>query len=71
MKYGFVKVAAAVPAVRVADVLYNVQEIEKLITLADGEHVEIVCFTELCLTGYTRKVYSCCLTSPVNLTLSV
>jgi NAD+ synthase (glutamine-hydrolysing) len=53
MKYGFVKVAAAVPAVRVADVLYNVQEIEKLITLADGEHVEIVCFPELCLTGYT------------------
>ena len=53
MKYGFVKVAAAVPAVRVADVTYNVQEIEKLIALADGEGVELLCFPELSLTGYT------------------
>ena len=53
MKYGFIKVAAAVPAVKVADVVYNVQEIEKLISLADSEHVEIVCFPELCITGYT------------------
>ena len=53
MKYGFVKVAAAVPAVRVADVAYNVQEIEKLIALADGEGVELLCFPELSLTGYT------------------
>lgn len=44
MKYGFIKVAAAVPAVRVADVEYNVQEIEKLIALADGEGVELLCF---------------------------
>ena len=53
MKYGFIKVAAAVPAVRVADVEYNVQEIERLITLADSEGVEMVCFPELCLTGYS------------------
>ena len=53
MKYGFVKVAAAVPAVRVADVAYNVQEIEKLMSLADSEHVELLCFPELSLTGYT------------------
>ncbi len=53
MKYGFVKVAAAVPAVRVADVAYNVQEIEKLIALADGQGVELLCFPELSLTGYT------------------
>ena len=53
MKYGFIKVAAAVPAVRVADVEYNVQEIEKLIALADGEGVELLCFPELSLTGYT------------------
>ena len=53
MKYGFIKVAAAVPAVKVADVVYNVEEIEKLISLADSEHVEIVCFPELCITGYT------------------
>jgi len=53
MKYGFVKVAAAVPAVKVADVDYNVEEIEKLMTLADSEHVELLCFPELSLTGYT------------------
>ena len=53
MRYGFVNVAAAVPAVKVADVEYNVQEMEKLISLADSEQVEIVCFPELCLTGYT------------------
>ena len=53
MKYGFIKVAAAVPAVKVADVDYNVQEIERLIALADGENVEIVCFPELSMTGYS------------------
>ena len=53
MKYGFVKVAAAVPAVKVADVTYNVQEIERLITIADVEHVEVVVFPELSITGYT------------------
>ena len=53
MKYGFIKVAAAVPAVKVADVEYNVQEMEKLIALAEGEHVELICFPELSLTGYT------------------
>ena len=41
MKYGFIKVAAAVPAVKVADVAYNVQEMEKLIALADSEGVEL------------------------------
>jgi NAD+ synthase (glutamine-hydrolysing) len=53
MKFGLINVAAAVPAVKVADVVYNIQEIEKLISLADSEHVEIACFPELCITGYT------------------
>ena len=53
MKHGFVKVAAAVPAVKVADVMYNVQEIERLITMADAEHVEVVVFPELSITGYS------------------
>ena len=53
MKHGFVKVAAAVPAVKVADVMYNVQEIERLITMADADHVEVVVFPELSVTGYT------------------
>lgn len=53
MKYGFIKVAAAVPAMKVADVAYNVEGMEKLIAMAEGEHVEILCFPELSLTGYT------------------
>ena len=36
MKYGFVNVAAAVPAVKVADTAYNVFEIEKIIADAEG-----------------------------------
>jgi NAD+ synthase (glutamine-hydrolysing) len=53
MKHGFVKVAAAVPATKVADVMYNVQEIERLITMADAEHAEVVVFPELSITGYS------------------
>ncbi len=53
MKYGFVKVAAAVPTVKVADVEYNVQQIESLIAQAEGRGVEVIVFPELCVTGYT------------------
>ena len=53
MKYGFVKVAAAVPAVKVADVEYNVQQIESIIAQAEGRGVEVIVFPELCITGYT------------------
>ena len=53
MKYGLVKVAAAVPAVKVADVEYNVLQIESLIAQAEGQGVEVMVFPELCLTGYT------------------
>ncbi len=41
MKYGFIKVASAVPAVKVADIEYNVKEIERLIALADSEGAEV------------------------------
>ena len=34
MKYGLIKVAAAIPGVRVADVEYNVQQMESLIAQA-------------------------------------
>ena len=53
MRYGFVKVAAAVPAVKVADVAYNVQQIESLIAQAEGRGVELMVLPELCLTGYS------------------
>ena len=53
MKYGFVKVAAAVPIVRVADVDYNVLQIESLLAQAEGKGVEMIVTPELCLTGYS------------------
>lgn len=53
MKHGLITVAAAVPAVKVADVEYNVVEIEKLISIAEGQGVEILCFPELAITGYS------------------
>ena len=53
MKYGFVKVAAAVPAVKVSDVDYNIQQIESIIAQAEGRGVEVIVFPELCITGYT------------------
>lgn len=53
MKYGFVYVAAAVPTVKVADVDYNVQQVESLIAQAEGRGVEVIVFPELCITGYT------------------
>ncbi|MCR5819669.1 MAG: NAD(+) synthase [Bacteroidaceae bacterium] len=53
MNNGFVKVASAVPALRVADTKYNVEQIESLVIQAEGHAVEIICFPELCITGYT------------------
>ena len=53
MKYGLIKVAAAIPGIRVADVEYNVKQIENLIIQAEGKGVEIIVFPELCITGYS------------------
>ena len=51
--FGYVRVAAAVPHMRVADCQYNATEIKKQITEAVHEGVEVVCFPELSITGYT------------------
>ena len=53
MKHGFIKVAAAVPFVRVADCQYNIEHIEAQVRQADAQGVEIMTFPELCITGYT------------------
>ena len=53
MKYGFVKVAAAIPQVKVADCRFNAQQIDAQIAIADGKGVQIVVFPELCITGYS------------------
>ena len=51
--FGFVRVAAAVPMVHVADCAYNAQEVKQQIDEALREGVEVLCFPELTLTGYT------------------
>lgn len=53
MQNGFIKVAAAVPTVRVADCAFNVQHIENMMAQADGQGIEIICFPELSITAYT------------------
>jgi NAD+ synthase (glutamine-hydrolysing) len=50
---GFVRVAAAVPTLRVADCKYNAEQIRLQIDEAIAEGVEVICFPELSITGYT------------------
>ena len=51
--YGFVKVAAAVPQVAVADCARNAERIVALAQQAARRGVELVVFPELAVTGYT------------------
>ena len=53
MKYGFVKVAAAVPHVQVADCFYNIQQMEGLMRQASDKGVQIIAFPEMSVTAYT------------------
>lgn len=52
-QYGYVRVGACVNELRITDVFYNVEEIKKNICLAIEKGIEILCFPELSLTGYT------------------
>ena len=45
--------AAAIPQVKVADCIFNTQQIESMIAQAEGKGVEVIVFPELCITGYT------------------
>ncbi len=53
MNFGYVTVAAAIPAVKVCDTEYNVKQIEDFIAQAEGKGVEIIVFPELSVTGYS------------------
>ncbi len=53
MKDGFIKVAAATPKIRVADVAYNTENICRLIDKTTEAGAKVVVFPELCITGYT------------------
>ena len=53
MKDGFIKVATASPDLRVADTVYNTEQIIQCIEKAHREGVHILAFPELSVTGYT------------------
>lgn len=53
MDYGFVRVAAAVPRLKVADCGFNAVNIIDMIKKAEKAGVQIVVFPELSLTAYT------------------
>ncbi|MCD8138168.1 MAG: NAD(+) synthase [Planctomycetaceae bacterium] len=50
---GFIRVAAASPAIRVADPHGNSEAIVTVMREAEAEGVQLLCLPELCLTGYT------------------
>ena len=51
--YGLLRVATAIPTVKVADVEYNLKQHIQLIREAHDEGVQVLAFPELSLTGYT------------------
>ena len=53
MRDGFIRVAAATPAVRAAQVAGNLRSIKELIFQAAEEGCGLVCFPELAVTAYT------------------
>ena len=53
MKYDFIRCAAMIPTIKVADCQYNEAEIIRLMDSAASEKAEVIVFPELCLTGYT------------------
>jgi NAD+ synthase (glutamine-hydrolysing) len=53
MNYGFIRIAGAVPELKVADCKYNCEKILELINIAERKSVQVVCFPELCITSYT------------------
>jgi NAD+ synthase (glutamine-hydrolysing) len=51
--HGFLRVACAVPMLRVADCAFNARHIIDLMRRAETEEVAVLLFPELALTGYT------------------
>ncbi len=53
MDYGFVRVGAAVPLLNVADCRFNVEQMVHHMHEASSHHVQVLCFPEMGITGYT------------------
>lgn len=53
-KFGYMRVAAAVPTIKVANPMFNVKEIVSMVKIAyEDKKSSAVLFPELCITGYT------------------
>jgi NAD+ synthase (glutamine-hydrolysing) len=50
---GFLRIAAAIPALKVADIDFNAGKITEMITKAADAGVQVLAFPEMSLTGYT------------------
>lgn len=63
MEHGFIRVAAVTPSIKVADTVYNRQQICAGIEEAFAKGAKIIVFPELCISGYTcedlffRKIF--------------
>lgn len=53
MKHGFIKAAAVTPGIKVADTIYNREQICSCMDEAVSKGARIIVFPELCLCGYT------------------
>lgn len=53
LNYGFVRVGAAVPEMKVADCKFNTKKIIEIMEDAADKKVYLTVFPELCITGYT------------------
>ncbi len=53
MQHGFIKVAAATPEVRVADISFNINAIVDAVNAAGESGAKVIVLPELCVTGYT------------------
>ncbi len=52
-EYGFVRVGAAVPEIKVGNVFFNIENIKKCMKNSEERDIEITLFPELSITGYT------------------
>ncbi len=53
MRHGFIKVAAVTPKVKVADTIFNTEQICQGIEEGVKEGAKVIVFPELCISGYT------------------
>lgn len=53
MNYGFIKTACATPTIKVADCIFNSEQIIYQVSYAAQHTTSLIVFPELCVTGYT------------------